>query len=108
MLVYLLLALGLVLLMLGGDWLVKGAVGLANRYGISPLIIGLTIVAFGTSAPELVVSLDAAWIGKGGLAVGNVVGSNIANVLLLTVSTMQWGFGDRLVVWLRLCEGVQC
>ncbi|EFL90578.1 calcium/sodium antiporter [Ahrensia sp. R2A130] len=83
MLVYLLLALGLVLLVFGGDWLVKGAVGLANRYGISPLIIGLTIVAFGTSAPELVVSLDAAWIGKGGLAVGNVVGSNIANVLLV-------------------------
>ncbi|MEN0040129.1 MAG: calcium/sodium antiporter [Pseudomonadota bacterium] len=83
MLVYLLLALGLVLLMFGGDWLVKGSVGLANRYGISPLIIGLTIVAFGTSAPELVVSLDAAWIGKGGLAVGNVIGSNIANVLLV-------------------------
>ena len=75
--------LGLVGLVVGGDFLVKGAVGLARRIGISPLIIGLTIVAFGTSAPELVISLDAALKGSGGLAVGNVVGSNIANVLLV-------------------------
>ena len=68
---------------LGGDWLVKGAVGLAERLNISPLIIGLTVVALGTSAPELVVSLQAALEGSGGLAVGNVVGSNIANVLLV-------------------------
>ena len=78
-----LFALGLVGLVLGGDFLVKGAVGLAQRVGISPLIIGLTIVAFGTSAPELLISLDAALGGSGGLAVGNVVGSNIANVLLV-------------------------
>ena len=78
-----LFALGLIGLVVGGDFLVKGAVGLARRVGISPLIIGLTIVAFGTSAPELVISLDAAFKGSGGLAVGNVVGSNIANVLLV-------------------------
>jgi len=83
MLVYLLFCLGLVLLLVGGDWLVKGAVGLAEKFGISPLIIGLTIVALGTSAPELVISLQAALGGSGELAVGNVVGSNIANVLLV-------------------------
>ena len=83
MLVYALFALGLIGLLFGGDFLVKGAVGLAQRVGISPLIVGLTIVAFGTSAPELLISLDAALKGSGGLAVGNVVGSNIANVLLV-------------------------
>ena len=83
MLVYALFALGLIGLLFGGDFLVKGAVGLAQRIGISPLIVGLTIVAFGTSAPELLISLDAALKGSGGLAVGNVVGSNIANVLLV-------------------------
>lgn len=83
MLVYLLFCVGLVMLLLGGEWLVKGAVGLAEKLGISPLIIGLTIVAFGTSAPELFISLKAAFGGSGGLAVGNVVGSNIANVLLV-------------------------
>ena len=82
-LVAILFLLGLVGLVVGGDFLVKGSVGLAQRIGISPLIIGLTIVAFGTSAPELVISLDAALGGSGGLAVGNVVGSNIANVLLV-------------------------
>ena len=83
MLVYLLFCAGLVLLLMGGSWLVKGAVGLAEKFGISPLIIGLTIVALGTSAPELVISVDAALVGSGGLAVGNIVGSNIANVLLV-------------------------
>lgn len=83
MLVYLLFVIGLVLLVIGGDWLVKGAVGLAEKLSIPPLIIGLTIVAFGTSAPELVISLRAALSGNGGIAVGNVVGSNIANVLLV-------------------------
>ena len=80
---YFLVLAGLVGLFFGGDWLVKGAVGLAERLNISPLIIGLTVVALGTSAPELVVSLQAALEGSGGLAVGNVVGSNIANVLLV-------------------------
>ena len=83
MLVYLLFIIGLIALLLGGDWLVKGAVGLAKMFGISPLIIGLTIVALGTSAPELLISLRAALTGSSGLAVGNVVGSNIANVLLV-------------------------
>ena len=83
MLVYLLFCLGLILLLVGGDLLVRGAVGLAEKFGISPLIIGLTIVALGTSAPELLISLQAALAGSGELAVGNVVGSNIANVLLV-------------------------
>ena len=78
MLVYFIFVAGLVLLLVGGDWLVKGAVGLAEKFNISPLIIGLTIVALGTSAPELVISLQAALSGSGSLAVGNVVGSNIA------------------------------
>ncbi len=83
MLVYFLLAVGLALLLLGGEWLVKGAVGMAQKLHIPPLIIGLTIVAFGTSAPELLVSLRAALGGDSGIALGNVVGSNIANVLLV-------------------------
>ena len=83
MLSYILLPVGLLVLLKGGDWLVKGAAGLAQRFRVPPLVIGLTIVAFGTSAPELVISLDAALIGAGGIAIGNVVGSNIANVLLV-------------------------
>ena len=83
MLVYFLFCAGLALLLIGGDLLVRGAVGLAEKFGISPLIIGLTIVALGTSAPELLISLQAALAGSGELAVGNVVGSNIANVLLV-------------------------
>lgn len=77
------LALGLALLVVGGDALVKGAVGLAEKLGIPSLIIGLTIVAFGTSAPELFISVKAALDGAAGIAIGNVVGSNIANVLLV-------------------------
>lgn len=76
-------AAGLVLLYLGGEGLVRGAAALALRLGISPLAVGLTVVAFGTSAPELVVSLDAALAGAGEIAVGNVVGSNICNVGLI-------------------------
>jgi cation:H+ antiporter len=74
---------GLGLLFFAGDYLVKGAVGLAENLGITPLVIGLTVVAFGTSAPELVISVNAALSGAPGIAVGNVVGSNIANVLLV-------------------------
>ncbi|MCP5433417.1 MAG: calcium/sodium antiporter [Alphaproteobacteria bacterium] len=74
---------GLVLLVFGGDVLVRGSVAGARRFGIPPLLIGLTIVGFGTSAPELVVSVDAALSGLPSLAIGNVVGSNIANVLLI-------------------------
>ncbi len=74
---------GLVVLIIAGDVLVRGAVGIAEKLGIPSLIIGLTIVAFGTSAPELVISLGSALDGLPGIAVGNVVGSNIANVLLV-------------------------
>ena len=80
---YFLVVGGLVLLTVGGDVLVRGAVGLALRFGVSKLLVGMTVVAFCTSAPELVVSLDAALTGAGGLAMGNVVGSNIANILLI-------------------------
>lgn len=79
----LLLAGGLVLLTAGASLLVRGAASLALRLGLTPLVIGLTVVAFGTSAPELVVSVQAALAGSGGIAVGNVVGSNIANVGLI-------------------------
>lgn len=74
---------GLVVLVIAGDYLVRGSVGLAENLGISPLIIGLTVVAFGTSAPELFISTQAALSGSPGIAIGNVVGSNIANVLLV-------------------------
>jgi cation:H+ antiporter len=74
---------GLVLLVFGADWLVKGASRIAAASGISALVIGLTIVAYGTSAPELAVSVKAAWSGQADLAVGNVVGSNIFNVLFI-------------------------
>ncbi|MBS7546656.1 calcium/sodium antiporter [Dietzia massiliensis] len=77
------LSLGFVLLIGGGEVLVRGAGGLAAVLGISPLVVGLTVVAFATSAPELAVSVDAALSGFPGLAVGNVVGSNIANILLI-------------------------
>lgn len=74
---------GLALLILGGDLLVRGAVRVAERLGVSPLIIGLTLVGFGTSMPELVTSVRAATAGSPGIAYGNIVGSNIANVLLI-------------------------
>jgi cation:H+ antiporter len=74
---------GFAILLAGGEFLIRGAVGLAERLGMAPLVIGLTVVAFGTSAPELVVSLSGAYAGSGGIAIGNVVGSNIANVLLI-------------------------
>jgi len=80
---------GLVVLVLGGEWLVRGASALAARFHIPPLIIGLTVVAFGTSAPELGVSIQAAMAGAADVAVGNVVGSNIFNVLfILGISAM--------------------
>jgi cation:H+ antiporter len=79
----LLLLAGMGLLFWTGDVLVKGAVGLAENLGIPQLVIGLTVVAFGTSAPELFISVQAALAGQSGIAIGNVVGSNIANVLLV-------------------------
>ncbi|WP_404381350.1 calcium/sodium antiporter [Caenispirillum salinarum] len=74
---------GLVLLVAAAEALVRGAVAMADRLGISPLVIGLTVVAFGTSAPELVVAVQAAMTGAGGLVYGNVIGSNIANIMLI-------------------------
>lgn len=79
----LLLLVGLAILVLGADALVRGAASLAKRLGVSTLAIGLTVVAFGTSMPEMVVSLYAAWQGNAEIAIGNIVGSNIANLLLI-------------------------
>lgn len=97
---------GLVVLVFAGDYLVRGAVALAERLSIDPLIIGLTIVAFGTSAPELFVSVQAAFDGASGIAIGNVVGSNIANVLLvlgapallMTINCREDGIGVSLAM----------
>ncbi len=80
---YSLLAVGLVLLVAGGDTLVRGATTAARSLGVSPLLIGLTLVGMGTSAPELVTSLTAVLAGSPGIAMGNVVGSNTANILLI-------------------------
>ncbi len=79
----LLFAVGLTSLTLGADWLVTGAARVAAQRGVSPLMVGLTIVAFGTSAPELVVSSAAALRGESGLAIGNIMGSTVANVGLI-------------------------
>jgi len=78
-----LFVLGILALIKGADWLVEGSSALAKKWGISSLIIGLTIVAFGTSAPELIVSLIAVMGGNTGTAFGNVIGSNLANLLLV-------------------------
>lgn len=121
------LLVGLVLLVAGAEVLVKGASNLAQRVGLSPLVIGLTIVAYGTSAPELAVSLQSSFAGAADIALGNVVGSNIFNVLfilgisalitplvvaqqlirldvpiLIGVSLLTWIFastGQRIVPW---------
>lgn len=78
-----LLLVGLAILIVGAEGLVRGASSLAKRMGIPPLVIGLTIVAFGTSAPELIVNIFSALNGTTDLAIGNVIGSNIANILLI-------------------------
>jgi len=83
MLIYLLVILGFVLLIYGGNVLVDGAVAVAKHLKVSPLLIGLTLVGFGTSVPELITSLFAAGMHAEGIAVGNVVGSNIVNILLV-------------------------
>ena len=83
------LAVGSTMLYFGAEWIVKGGVSIAARLGIPPLVIGLTVVAFGTSLPELVVSIIAAMEGSSEIAVGNVIGSNIANVgLVLGLSAL--------------------
>ncbi len=74
---------GLVMLAIGADYLVVGAISLARRWGVPLLIIGLTVVAWGTSAPELVVSVEASLTGHPGVSIGNLVGSNIANLMLI-------------------------
>lgn len=83
MLVYVLFAVGFALLIKGADWLIDGAADLARRFRIPEIVIGLTVVAFGTSAPELAVNIIASVGGNNGLAIGNIVGSNIANILLI-------------------------
>lgn len=88
---------GFVLLMVGAEYAVRGAVAIANRLHIPSLIIGLTIVAFGTSVPEFVVSIKSALAGNPGIAVGNVIGSNIANVLLV--------LGASAVIYPISCDG---
>ena len=93
--------LGLVVLILGAELFVRGASRLAALVGISPLIVGLTVVAFGTSAPEVAVSVQAGLEGQGGIALGNIIGSNISNLLLiLGISAMV----APLVVSLRLIK----
>ena len=94
----LLLLVGLGLVVLGADWLVNGASSIARRAGISEFVIGLTIVGFGTSCPELVVSLTGAIEGNSDISVGNVVGSNIFNVLFilgLTAMVLPVGMTDK-------------
>ncbi|MFN9966237.1 MAG: sodium:calcium antiporter, partial [Lysobacteraceae bacterium] len=81
MLTALTLIAGLALLIIGAEMLVKVASRVAAGFGISPLVIGLTVVAFGTSSPEMAISVSSAWKGEADIAVGNVVGSNIFNVL---------------------------
>lgn len=80
---FLMLALGFVLLVKGADWFVDGAAGIANKFKIPQLIIGLTIVAMGTSAPEAAVSISAALKGSAEITIGNIVGSNILNILII-------------------------
>lgn len=84
---YVYLIVGLALILFGASWLTDGASALARRWGVSDLVIGLTIVAFGTSAPELVISIVSALGGNSGIAIGNVVGSNIFNILMITGCT---------------------
>lgn len=100
----LLVVASLVILYFGADFLVKGSSSLAVRFGISSLVVGLTVVAFGTSAPELLVSVQSALDGNSGIAVGNVMGSNIFNVcVILGISgdDLPVTGESRLFVWMR-------
>ncbi|MCE8510033.1 calcium/sodium antiporter [Ruegeria pomeroyi] len=93
---YLYIAAGLIGLFLGGEALVRGSVGLARRLGLSPLLIGLTVVGFGTSTPELLVSVDAALRGVPDIALGNILGSNIANILLIGgITSLVWPINGK-------------
>ena len=92
---------GLVLLMIGGDVMVRGAVGIAERLRLSPMLIGLVVVGLGTSSPELAASVQAALAGSPGLAIGNIVGSNLANLLLVlgTAALIAPMAVDRSALW---------
>jgi len=97
--VWLMAGLGLIILLLAGDALVRGAVNVSLRLGVPALIVSLTIVAFGTSAPEMLISVQAALRGAPGIAMGNVVGSNTANILLVLgipamLTTMHTGYSE--------------
>jgi len=83
MIPYLLLILGIILLVKGADWLIDGSISIAKKFGISPLILGLTVVAFGTSMPELILTLFSSIGGLENIALGNVIGSNVANLFLV-------------------------
>lgn len=107
---YLLLVLGLVLLIAGGELLVRGAVRIAEHFGLSPMLIGLTIVGMGTSMRELAASVQSALAGSPGLAIGNIVGSNIANLLLilgLAVAIAPFAV-PRSVLWRDGGVGLAC
>lgn len=107
---YLLLVLGLVLLIAGGELLVRGAVRIAEHLGLSPMLIGLTIVGMGTSMPELAASVQAALANSPGIALGNIVGSNIANLLLiLGIAVLFSPFVvSRSVLWRDGGVGLAC
>ena len=104
MVMFVIIAAGLALLAAGGELLVRGSVRLAQRFGVSPLVVGLTVVAFGTSAPELAVSLQSVSAGAANLAIGNVVGSNIFNVLLILGASalLMPLVVSRRVVWVEV------
>ena len=110
----LLMCAGIVLLIQGGNWTIDSSVFIARRFGLSPLIVGFTILAFGTSLPELIVSVLAVLRGSAGIAMGNVIGSNIANILLVIGSvslfvTFTVHFSKALVrdlVMMLACSGL--
>ena len=87
---FLLIILGFILLIFGGDYLLKSAIGFANRFRIPRFIIGMTVVSFATSAPELIVSVYSALTGHSDIALGNVIGSNIANITLVLGSNCSY------------------
>lgn len=117
----LLLVLGFVMLVKGADWFVDGAAGIADHFGVPQLVIGLTIVAMGTSAPEAAVSITAALKGNAGITIGNIVGSNILNILVILGITsviisiavakssirfeIPYMLGITLLLWFMGCTG---
>ena len=89
---FLLVVTGLAMLYFGAEWLVKGSIVISNKLGVSQLVIGLTVVAFGTSTPELAVSISSAMQGLSDVSLGNVVGSNIVNIgAILEFQNYSWG-----------------